>query len=859
MMFLVSLGVLFAVGIIYWLVVSSQARQEVTRKLYLLLPVISQAEAQFTIYTTLEVGYFNRYKLVQWKQQYQDIYDTTAPLHAEPSNLTAAEKALTHLFLQHFSQGETLREAFNRDFIPHELRSFEKFFSNIEGRSLDTQQRTAIIQDEDRSLVIAGAGSGKTTTIVGKLAYLLDRYHTQPKRILLISFTNKSAEELQKRIPFEGIKARTFHKFGKDVICAVEGKQPSLSDEAELSHRLRNCLNDLMKDPVYARRVTDYFQVDLKQEKDPAEFHHYGEYLQYLKESNFRTFKQVRKEIKNTITFQNEQVKSFEEYHISNFLFLHGIEYKYEAPYEYETASSQYRQWKPDFTILHGGQRLYLEHLGINRDGDVPAFFNRPNDPPGTARARYHAKINFARTTSEHYGTFLLESYSYEMQEGTLFSNLTEKLRQHGIPVIPKSPEEIWQLLAKNAPSEVKSFHTLLQTFLVLFKSNNYTPEHVREKATQQGEPAQQQRNQRFLDILLPLHARYEQELLKRKELDFGDLINAAASYIQSGDYQEQFDYILIDEFQDLSIGRYRLLQAILEQNPHCKLFGVGDDWQSIYRFAGSDIALFKEFETYFGQCINAKIETTYRFHEPLISLSSKFITQNPNQTPKTLRSIAPTKKTTYQIVYREGEDYTQTLKQLLDRLIAEDVSLGQKSLLLMGRYGFDQNRIQTAKSDFTYESAAASFIYNFQDFEGINQKITLPFLTVHRAKGLEADIVILLNCDAGKHGFPSGMADDAVLSLVLSNADQFENGEERRLFYVALTRAKEQVFLLADKTYKSKFITELEVDIPNSDQKKCPECTTGDAILQTGITKGKSWGFYRCSNQPLCKYHEWS
>ena len=731
-----------------------------------MLPTITQAEAEFTYYTSLEAGYFNRYKLVQWKQRYQHAYDTVAPLFIDRSNLALADKSLLHIFLLHYAQADLLRENYNNAFIPQELRSFEKFFSDIEGRSLDIQQRTAIIQDEDRSLVIAGAGSGKTVTIVGKLAYLLERYKVAPSRILLISFTNKSAEELQRRIPFEGIKARTFHKFGKDVICAVEGKQPSLSDEAELSHRLRTCLHDLMKDPVYAKRVTDYFQTDLKQERNASEFQHYGDYLQYLKDSNFRTFKKVPKEIKNKITFQNEQVKSFEEYHIANFLFLHGLDYAYEAPYEYETASDQYRQWKPDFTIFYNGQRFYLEHLGINRDGDVPAFFNKPNDPPGTARARYHAKINFARTTSARYGTILLESYSYEMQEGVLLRNLAEKLWQHGIPVVPKRPEEIWQLLAANAPSEVKSFHTLLQTFLVLFKSNNYSPAHVREKAGQHGDIVQQQRNQRFLDILLPLHARYEQDLRKRKELDFGDLINAAAAFIQTGAYQEQFDYILIDEFQDLSIGRYRLLQAILAQNPACKLFGVGDDWQSIYRFAGSDISLFKEFEQYFGQSIQARIETTYRFHEPLISTTSKFITRNPNQTPKTLRSIAPTKQTTYQIVYCKAgsQDYTQTLKQLLDQLLVEDSTFSQKSLLLMGRYGFDQNRVESNKLGFRYDQATASFLYHYQDREGQAQILKLPFLTVHRAKGLEADIVILLNCDAGKHGWGGPVKTDSAL-----------------------------------------------------------------------------------------------
>lgn len=846
------------------LFVTAQARREVTRQWEEILPYVKQGVADFSNYTTNEIGYFNRYKRVKWEQRYQATYDLAVELSTKASNLTTAQKSLTKTFLLNFSKAESFREEFNQKFIPYELDSFERFFNNIEGRSLDNQQRTAIIQEEDRSLIIAGAGSGKTATIVGKIAYLLSRYNVESSRILLISFTNKSADELQKRIFSDGIKARTFHKFGKDVICAVEGKQPSLSQEAELSHRIHRCLDELTKNPIYAKRVTDYFQFDLKQVKESSEFQYLGDYFSYLRENNFRTFKQVPKEFKGKITFQNELVRSFEEYHISNFLFVHGIKYEYEAPYEHTTDSTQFKQWKPDFTIFYGDQRFYLEHWGINREHEVPAFFSKPNDPPGTATKTYRHKMEWARNKSKEHGTVLIESYSYEMQEGELFEKLTEKLRHHGIPVIPLSSEELWQLIKANALSDVKEFHTLLQTFLVLFKSNDYTPEFVREKAMQLDDPIQRNRNERFLDIILPLYSRYEQELLNRKELDFGDLINLAAEYIRNGNYQELFDYIIIDEFQDLSIGRYRLLQAVLEQNPSCKLFGVGDDWQSIYRFAGSDIALFRDFNQYFGQCVNAELETTYRFKEPLLSLSSTFITKNPNQTHKTLRSVEPDEQTTFQIIYREDNDqgYTLTLQKLLDRLIEEDVNLLQKSLLLIGRYGFDKNRIQlnrshTNKRGFVYDNALAHFLYEYQDNNGLNKQIVLPFLTAHRAKGLEADIVIVLNCDAGKYGFPSGMADDPVLSLVLSGADQFENGEERRLFYVALTRAREKAFLLVDEIQKSKFVIELEEAGQKPSQKKCPECTSGDAILRTGKANGKSWNFYRCSNQPICEYYE--
>ncbi|MEB0277190.1 3'-5' exonuclease [Mucilaginibacter sp. 10B2] len=132
-------------------------------------------------------------------------------------------------------------------------------------------------------------------------------------------------------------------------------------------------------------------------------------------------------------------------------------------------------------------------------------------------------------------------------------------------------------------------------------------------------------------------------------------------------------------------------------------------------------------------------------------------------------------------------------------------------------------------------------------------------FLTVHKAKGLEADIVIIINCNSGKHGFPSEMSDDMVLNLLLSEADQFENGEERRLFYVAMTRAKEKVIFIADSSYKSKFIAELEAESGDSQIKKCPRCKVADLKLKSGITNGKKWGFYSCTNYIYgCDYQQW-
>ena len=337
-------------------------------------------------------------------------------------------------------------------------------------------------------------------------------------------------------------------------------------------------------------------------------------------------------------------------------------------------------------------------------------------------------------------------------------------------------------------------------------------------------------------------------------------MINKASSYIFSGKYKKKFSYVIVDEFQDISIGRYKLVKAIKETNPSCKLFCVGDDWQSIYRFSGSDIALFKDFEKYFGYSEKSKIETTYRFSNPLIDSSSKFILKNPNQSNKQLRAINNSKSSVYKIVYSisENQDDTYALKNIFDELLLSGKAK-EKTVLILGRYTFDINRIKNDENIFHIDKRNEAISYSLGTKKGDILRLSAQFMTVHKSKGLEADYIIVINCNSGKQGFPSEMSDDRVLNLLLSEADQFENGEERRLFYVAMTRAREVVYFVADSSSKSKFIAELEIESKSPTIKKCPKCKTADLTLKQGTSNGKQWAFYGCTNWMYgCGHQEW-
>jgi len=815
------------------------------------LDKITTAKNKFAKYLDLKTGYFTNYQLITWKTEQTNLFNEIKGKPFDFINLSSEEVNSIKTFNEYFNNASTLRNDFNKQFIKEELKTYSKFFDNIEGRKLDIQQRTAVVTDEDNNIVIAGAGSGKTTTIVGKVNYVLERYKVRPEEILLISFTNKSATTLAERIDIEGVEAKTFHKFGKDIIVEAEGRQPSIFEEAQFKPLLTRYFSELIKNVSYLQLVTEYFTNFLKPAKSQFEFENQGDYIQYLKDQNFKSYKLKEVPTNGRMTYKMEVVKSIEECKIANFLLFNGVNYEYEFRYEHDTATEVFRQYKPDFTVIQNGKRIYIEHFGISRNGNVPSWFT--GDGVRSASEKYRDDMEWKRDTHRRNGTKLIESYSYEMSEGILFENLTKNLKSAGVILKPKSPEEIWKIISEAAKDEINSFITLFGTFITLMKSNNYSINDVINRNKQTKDKFFRDRNSLFIEIIKPIFERYENHLKERNEIDFSDMINKASKHIASGKHKRKFSYVIIDEFQDISIGRYQLVKAIKTSNPSCKLFCVGDDWQSIYRFSGSDIALFKEFENYFGFTVKSKIETTYRFHNPLISLSSEFIQKNPNQAIKELKGISSRKNTDYKIHYSitDNQDDTLAVQKIFNELIEFDDQIEDKEIIILGRYGFDIDRIKNENSVFKIDKTNEVISYSVKTEEGEIKRLKAQFMTVHKAKGLEGDIILVLNCNSGKFGFPSEMSDDQVLNLLLSEADQFENGEERRLFYVAMTRAKEKVYFVTDSSYKSKFIAELEVESGQSPNKKCPTCKIADVVLRkSGKSKnGNTYKFYGCTN----------
>ena len=838
--------------IAYWLLTRyferRYRRAEFTALLRSRLIEIEVASKEFDLLCSYASGYFANYQLVRWQGRHREVFELvqTEPIHR--LGLRKDEVGVINAFIDRFQNAEAERSAFNHQFVNHELKTYKHFFDNIEGRKLDDQQRRAVITDEDNNLIIAGAGSGKTTTIVGKVSYVTDRYKVRPDDILLISFTNKSASTLAQRINIPGVDAKTFHRFGMDVIVAAEGKQPSIFDGDQFVPLVTRIFTQLMTTELsFMERVTNYFSNYLKPVKSQFDFKSQGEYIQYMKDNNFRTYKSIEVRGKETVTYRMEVVKSIEECKIANFLLFNNVNYEYEWPYEYDTADDSHRQYKPDFTITQGINRVYLEHFGISRAGTVPNWFSGKGTQ--TASEKYQSDMEWKRNTHAKYNTTLIETFSYEMQEGILFDSLSNKLRDAGIVLKPKTEQEIWDIISANAKEEVNSFIKLICTFINLLKSNDLSLGQLLQKNEKTPDLFSRRRNEAFINIVRTVLERYESHLGRRGEIDFSDMINKASGYVREGKFRRDYKYVIIDEFQDISIGRYNLVKAIKDRNPSCRLFCVGDDWQSIYRFAGSDTALFREFRKYFGCTQILKIETTYRFQQPLISLSTNFIQKNPNQEKKDLKGVG-NRSTDYKFMYSvsDMQDDTEVVQAIFDELLSTIPDIHNREISVLGRYNFDIDRIRNTNRVFRIQRDTGVISY-IQQSGG--KELRAQFLTVHKSKGLEADIVIILNCNSGKLGFPSDMTDDTVLNLLLSEADEFDNSEERRLFYVAMTRARQLVYFVSDAFFKSKFISEIEVELGTSPNRKCPRCKTADVVLRkSGTAKnGGKYRFYGCVN----------
>ncbi|MBQ9266963.1 MAG: UvrD-helicase domain-containing protein [Clostridia bacterium] len=809
---------------------------------------IKESDSFFAESTELRRNYITTIDRDNILKKYQALYDYFTDESFQKANLEIPQD-----FIYTYRNFRKIVFQWNQEYIKEEEKNNEEFFGDIDGKSLDYQQRDAVIIDDINNLIVAGAGSGKTLTIAAKVKYLVEKKNVNPDEILLLSFGKKAADEMAERINNKlgiSVKSYTFHKLGLGIINQYE--HPNISDDGDMTKIVSNYFKTVvLKDYTTLKKIFDFFLFYLNVPKSLQNFDSLGSYIEEQRAQDLESLQSkykssclmdvkindMKRELK---TISGEKLRSMEEVMIANYLFVNGINYEYEKEYPYKDPNNPYGKYHPDFYFTD--YDIYLEHFGITKDNTLPWL-------SPIEEKKYLESMDWKRKFHKANGTKLIETYSYYNQENRLITELQKLLDENEIKSNPRNIQDIYEkVYANDSDYHFKEFEKLICTFIQLYKTNGYDSSNI-DNLKSYEDSFKAKRNNIFLEIVKPIIEYYEKTLKDRNQIDFNDMINLAIKYINNYDIPFNYKYIIVDEYQDISFGRYQLIKSIITHS-NAKLFCVGDDWQSIYRFTGSDLDLFTNFEKYFGESSLTKIEKTYRNSQELLDITKAFIEKNPEQIKKNLvsdkRIVEPIKIM----------KYVSDKKQALQMAIADIYwHFGEEAqILLLGRNNNDIN--DYIDTDFSPIGNTTYYLYNKYP------KMKIQFMTAHSSKGLEVDNVIIINMKNTINGFPNRIADDEVLSLVLQNKDQYEFAEERRLFYVALTRTRCRTYLIVPSKQESLFLKDLTSTYQINEYKtkyekdvtegpNCPRCKKGTLVIREN--EGKK--FLGCSYFPQCDY----
>lgn len=732
----------------------------------------------------------------------------------------------------------TVRDRYNETFLASELLAFSPFFDDLDGRSLSSQQREACIRLEDNNLLVASAGSGKSATMVGKVAYVLEKQLYRPEDILVLAYNKSAADELKVRIAKQlkvkvedlACRVTTFHALGRGIIQEVEGKPPQIANWVEHPAAEAKALEEIIRelmgaDAEFNRLWIDLLVVHPKADLPREIFDSETDYLRYITE--------LRTKGKATIgTHAGVVVKSLQEQSIANWLWLNSVAFEYEKQLEVTDQDRTSRHVHPDF--YYPLTKTVHEHFALNADGTSP-FENYVEHAESKRQAYREGQIDFFETTSA------------QASDGTLQGVLQAQIEQRQIPLTMRSYEEILEVLR---PIVIKHYHQVISTCIKHIRSSHLTLDMLLERAKTLHD---KERARVFAQVVWKVAAAYSQKLADADRIDFDSMIGDATKLVETRRYLSPYTLILVDEFQDISEPRANLITALRQQSPFSKVFAVGDDWQSIYRFAGSDISLFTGFQQHFGTSWLGRLEQTYRCNQLIAETAAHFVQRNPAQLKKAVRSTRPAISKSIRVIpvksVRGRVDFGPACHMVLERL---DAFLGSIS--------------QQWRTDCKPKlKVMVLWRYNHLDpFEGTMpgfDNIVVEARSFHKAKGLEADYTILLDISEGDYGVPSRIEDDELLHLVIPEPETFPYAEERRLFYVALTRASRGVFLLTNQDQQSRYVDEL-CDIAGQDVRfesvdgqalrPCPKCSAGYLVERRSKPGGH---FLACSRSPDCKH----
>lgn len=706
-------------------------------------------------------------------------------------------------------------EEYNNKVLDNLKEKYKDYFQNMfkgidDNIVLDDEQIKAILSDEDSALIIAGAGTGKTTTMTAKVKYLVDIKKVEPSKILVMSYTKKATQELEKRIVGDfniPVHITTFHSLGLEYIRNIfKNRKCSVIDYNDRKEIFFNYFCEVFKDKNKLKDILNTFEVSKVNMswvfskwflQNYEKFNTFEELIEEYKRHKIEEAKNssigikgfinnwVEKRInsEDVVTIQGEYVKSASEAVIANYLYKNGIIYSYEKIYS--ELMEDRKVYKPDFTIDVAGEEIYIEYFGIDEEK-----YNKNKEQ----------KIKFHK---EHNNIFIdLDMTPIEKIE----EELNKKLQEYGVKYSKKTDEEIYsRILDNNKLSLIYPFKNLFYEIINVIKES-VNRENYQEIIKDYINTLKEEKNDAIKQYkyLNEFYVYYQKNLYGAEiyKFDYSDLLYYANKYIENISINNDlnFEYIIIDEYQDISQYKYELAKKTVDRN-HAKIYAVGDDWQSIYSFSGSRIEYTYNFKKYFKDAVLFRINRTYRNSQELLNVSGEFVMRNPNQIKKYLLSNKHLNRPVEFVYFDDNHEYDK-LKEIILNIHNSNPN---HNILVLGR----TNAIINRCFDTDYLNDELGTKISFIGYEDIE----LEGMTIHKSKGLTFDEVIVIGLNKS---FPSSDKSNYwIISLFRypSVIEKIPYAEERRLFYVALTRTKNKVYLLVnkDETKQSVFINEIK------------------------------------------------
>jgi DNA helicase-4 len=659
---------------------------------------------------------------------------------------------------------------------------------------LNKQQRAAVVSNHSRLLVLAGAGSGKTKTLLQKIIYLIEEKNVNPSNILAITFTKNAANEMIDRLIIaadetekyaeiladknlkqrekdieryfytkkykwiDNLTLKTFHglcygimrNFGVnefDNKFKIVTDSKAVSEEFtqfaaaetfyEIIHKIliQNCRNnDYILD--LKRYILDYFVDKIHVDKN---------WNYYPKEGKFYT------------SLNGTKVRSKSEQYIADWLFRHSIKFEYEPKVNFRNFN-----FRPDFFIPEAN--LYIEHV------------SNKSYPMKDKEEQFRIA-----------NKLLIKTFESQTKDSALFNLVLERIVKNRLPAgynykSAISFEEEFRYYHK----EISDFLRQTMRVIDMIKVENQKPEKVLKKALKD----QHERVRDFYKLAIPVVIHYQEYCTNKSYLDFNDMIIKTISLFKkhpeiADKFRGKFEYILVDEFQDVNNLQVELIKLLLTENN--KLFCVGDDWQSIYGFRGSNVDYIINFQNHFQNAKILKLNTNYRSTQHIVGASNQVIKHNKYKVEKKIKSLKVSDK---KINVYAGRD------------IDDNVEFAVNQVKQLYKKGYGKEDIL-----FLYRRSKMYFPYRDQ-FRRENIKVSGK--TIHAAKGLEAKAVFIIGLTEGKGGFPDIWMEDRIYQVIKKSQHDLLLEEERRLFYVAMTRAKDELYLLTEKGNESSFLKEI-------------------------------------------------